>query len=93
MSAVVRQLKRDSYRMVEDTKRPFRIWDSQEKREVPHRNYKTERRALDQALLLVRWSKVGVTLEVFDLRHAKHIGTYSRRVSSITFDPPKRVGT
>jgi hypothetical protein len=68
-----------------ETVRPFRIWDSQEKRNVPHRCYATLRRALDSALLLVRWSKVGVTLEVYDLRTAKWLGTYARRVDSITF--------
>lgn len=68
-----------------ETLRPFRIWDSQEKRNVPHRHYATLRRALDSALLLVRWSKVGVTLEVYDLRTAKWLGTYARRVDSITF--------
>jgi len=70
---------------VKDSVRPFRIWESQEKVNVPHRCYKTLRRALDSALLLVRWSKVGVTLEVYDIRTAKWHGTYARRVDSITF--------
>ena len=77
--------EQDRYRQVEDTKRPFRIWDSVEKRDVAHRCYGTERRALDSALLIVRWERVGRTLEVYDIRTAKWIGTYTRRVDSITF--------
>jgi hypothetical protein len=71
--------------VVKDTVRPYRIWDSQNKKSVPHRCYGTERRALDSALLLVRWEKVSVTYEVFDIRTAKWIGTYVRRVDSIGF--------
>lgn len=82
----VRIVRRMSYRIVETTKRPFRIWDSGEKREVPYRNYATERRALDAALLIVRWEKVGRTLEVFDITTGKWLGTYARRVDSISFD-------
>jgi hypothetical protein len=86
MGAVVRPIRaKDKYRVVEDTKRPFRIWDSVEKREVPHRCYITERRAFDSALLIVRWEKVGRTLEVFNITNGKLLGVYARRVDSISF--------
>jgi hypothetical protein len=86
MGAVVRPIRAtDRYRIVEDTKRPFRIWDSTAKREVAHRCYATERRALDSALLIVRWEKVGRTLEVFNIETGRWIGTYARRVDSIQF--------
>ena len=88
MGSVVRPIRakeQDKYRVVTDTRRPFRIWDSVEKREVAHRCYATERRALDSALLIVRWEKVGRTLEVFDITTGRWIGTYARRVDAITF--------
>lgn len=88
MGAFVKPLRvrsGDRYRVVEETKRPFRIWDSVEKREVPHRCYSSDRRALDQALLIVRWEKVGRTLEVFDIRTGKWLGTYARGINSISF--------
>jgi hypothetical protein len=68
-----------------ETQRPFRIWDSEEKHDVQYRYYITERRALDTALLLVRWEKVGRTLEVYDVRTGRWLGTYKRGVNSIQF--------
>jgi hypothetical protein len=73
------------YPQVKGAIRPFRIWDSKELRNVPHRCYSTERRALDGALLLVRWSKVGLSLEVYDVNGGRWLGTYTRRVYSIAF--------
>lgn len=67
------------------TKRPFRLWNSGERRDEPHRYYATERRALDSALLLVRWAKVGTTFEVYDASVGRWLGTYKRGVSSISF--------
>lgn len=75
-----------NYRIDPKTKRPFRIWDSVRKKEVRWRCYKTERRALDSTLLIVRWAKVGETLEVYDITTAKWLGTYARKVNSITFE-------
>lgn len=72
--------------IVEETKRPFRIWDAEKRRNVPHRCYITDRRALDSALLLTRWdSKVGETLEVYDVRGARFIGAFTRKANYIDF--------
>lgn len=71
--------------VIKDTVRPFRIWNATDRRNEPHRCYATERRALDSALLLVRWAKVGVSLEVYDARTAKWLGLYTRKVNSISF--------
>ena len=65
--------------------RPYRIWDSIKKANVPHRCYSSDRNALDKALVIVRWEKVGRTLEVYDIRTARHLGTYARMVNSISF--------
>jgi len=75
-----------------ETLRPFRIWDSNAKHDVVHRNYITERRALDTALLLVRWEQVGATLEVYDIRTGRWLGTYKRGVNSIQFTGLKGAG-
>lgn len=79
--------KRTEYPKVRDTVRPFRLWNPQANppRNVPHRYYATERRALDAALLLVRWEKVGTTFEVYDCRRQHFIASYSRRVNTIAF--------
>lgn len=73
------------YPQTKDTVRPYRLWNANEKRNEPHRCYSTQRRALDSALLLVRWAHVGVSLEVYDITTARWLGTYTRRVDSITF--------
>ena len=87
MPALLRSVTpKDEYPQVEETVRPYRLWDSEGKCYVPHRFYATERRALDQALLLVRWEKVGTTYEVLDVANGTSwIGTYARRVHSIEF--------
>lgn len=69
-----------------ETVRPFRLWDSVEKEYVAHRWYATERRALDSALLLVRWEQVGRSIEVLDIRNMKWLATYTRRVNLIQYD-------
>jgi len=79
-------------RIIEDTKRPFRLWDTVLKRDEPHRYYATERRAMDSALLLIRWAKVGRSLDVYDARIARWLGTYTRKVNSISFTRGARDG-
>jgi len=69
--------------LIKPTKRPYRIWDSVLKRDVPRRYYATERRALDSALLLVRWSQAGAALEVYDASIGRWLGTYKRGLRSI----------
>jgi hypothetical protein len=71
--------------VVADTKRAFRLCDTHKRSNVPHRFYATERRALDSALLLVRWARVGCTLEVYDARGMRFIAAYSRHIDSILF--------
>lgn len=78
--------RRKDLPIIKDTQRPFRIWDPQEGRQMPHRCYSDERRAQDRALSLARWDlKVGQSLEVIDVRGGKLIGVYTRRVSSIDY--------
>jgi hypothetical protein len=79
------QSKQSEYPKDKGTVRPYRLWDASEKRNVPHRCYSTERRALDSALLLIRWSAVSKSIEVYDITTARWLGTYTRRVDSIAF--------
>lgn len=73
---------------VKDTVRPFRLWDSAERKVVAHRCYATERRAHDMAFILLRWErKVGRAIEVIDIRFGRWLGTYVRRVNAVQFDP------
>ena len=67
----------------EAPKRPFRIWDADAKKDLPYRYYAIKANAHNAALIEVRWSKVGVTLEVYDKRTAKLLGTYSRKLHTI----------
>jgi hypothetical protein len=68
-----------------ETVRPFRLWDSHANKNVPHRCYATERRALDSALLLVRWERIGRCIEVYDARTQRWIATFKRGLNSIEF--------
>lgn len=86
----IKRRKMEEAPIIEETQRPYRLWNSEERRDEPHRYYATERRALDSALLLVRWAKVGVTLEVYDCRVGRCIGIYKRGVNSISFTPASR---
>lgn len=89
---VVAFARRQFHRIDTETVRPYRIWDSVEKREIAHRCYSDERRALDSALLLVRWEQVGRTLEVYDVTTGRWLGTYKRGVNFIEITAPKRIG-
>jgi len=71
--------------VVRETSRPFRLWDSVRKKNVPYRYYGSARRALDGALLIVRWEQVGRTLEVYNALTGQWLGTYKRGVNSIQF--------
>lgn len=68
-----------------ETVRPFRLWDAQLKHDLPHRYYKDKKRAHMGALIESRWSEVGRTIEVYDVRYGKLLGQYTRRVDTIAF--------
>lgn len=74
---------------VEDPKRPFRLWNANEKKSLRWRCYAHLSRAHMGALIEVRWAKVGATIEVFDARNAKLLGQYTRRLNDIQFEGPQ----
>lgn len=71
-----------------EAKRPYRLWDAANKRNVPHRYYGIKRNALNGALLEVRWGKVGTALEVYDCRTGALLGQYRRGDYTISITKP-----
>jgi len=65
----------------EETKRPFRLWDANAKQDMVHRYYAIRLNAINAALLEAAWARVGVSIEVYDCRDAKHIATFTRSAS------------
>lgn len=69
----------------DDVKRPYRIWDSKEKREVLHAYFKNLRHAHMRALCEAAWSKGDKVFELFDKRNSGLRGQYKRVGQHITF--------
>lgn len=70
---------------VEEPVRPIRLWDAQERHQVPHRHFKEPKNAHMAALVEARWAKVGNTIEVFDSSNGKLLGQYTRRIDNVFF--------
>ena len=68
-----------------EAKRPFRLWDSKLKRDIPSRRYATEYNALNAALILCKWMKIDHSIEVYSVVGGKLIGVYKRHVNSVSF--------
>lgn len=68
-----------------EAKRPFRLWDAFKRKNIPSRNFSDARRAHNAALIEIRWSKIEHSIEVYDVRTAKHLGTYTRKLNSVLF--------
>lgn len=69
----------------QEVKRPFRVWDWRRNQHVVGRCYKHVRRALDGALLIVRWAAIGDTFEIYDVRTGQLLGRYLRTPTGIKF--------
>lgn len=68
---------------IKDAERPYRIWDSKEKKGVRWRCYSDEIRAHNAAHTLVRWEKVNVTYEVIDIRTGACFAVYKRGLHGV----------
>ena len=66
-----------------DSVRPFRLWDATARAQMRWRYYADKHRAHNAALIAARWSKVSVTIEVFDIRNGKLLGQYTRRLHTV----------
>ena len=73
----------------EDSTRPFRLWNPGKNgvdgEFLRWRYYSHLKNAHLGALIECRWAEVGATVEVIDIRTAKHWGSYTRRVDDIRF--------
>lgn len=60
--------------------RPYRWWNAEEKCDMPHRFYSVLQNALNGAFLETAWwMKPGHSIEVYDVRTAKHLATFTRQ--------------
>lgn len=82
----VRQLR--GFRVAEEpdeVKRPYRIWDAIEKREVRWACFVNLRHAHTRAMSEAAWSRNETVYEVFDVRTGNLRGQYRRIGNSIEF--------
>lgn len=70
---------------VDDVKRPYRIWDSEAKTQVPHAYFLNLRHAHTRALSEAAWAHGDTALEVFDIRNGGLRGQYFRKGQDIKF--------
>jgi len=73
------------YPRSEGTIRPYRLWHANEKHALRWRCYTDPHRAHIGALIEARWSKVGVTIEVYDALTGRMLGQYTRRTDTVSF--------
>ena len=66
-------------------KRPYRLWNGNEKVALRWRCYSDPKRAHMGALIEARWAKVGTTVEVINIETGKMLGQYTRRIGNVTF--------
>jgi hypothetical protein len=75
----------DQYPHDKESVRPFRLWDAKQKQQLRWRYYSDRKHAHIGALIEVRWSEIGTTIEVFDTRTGRLLGQYTRKVNTVTF--------
>jgi len=69
----------------EESSRPFRIWDANEKVDVRYRYYSHALNAHWGCLKQMLWTKVGVTLEIYSIVNGKLYGQYTRTLTGVKF--------
>lgn len=69
----------------DEVKRPYRIWDSEEKKAIPHAYFLNLRHAHTRALSEAAWARGDTALEVFDIRNGGLRGQYFRKGQDIQF--------
>jgi hypothetical protein len=83
--ATVTKLRDFPLTMTEDPKRPYRLWNANQKKTLRWRYYASPKRAHLGALIEARWAEVGTVIEVFDARNAALLGQYRRTPTSVAF--------
>jgi hypothetical protein len=74
-------------RKVPDTQRPFRWWNANEKKEVPHRYHLKELRSLQRCAEALFLEKVGTVYEVMDIRTGRHVATFIVTINGTLYQP------
>jgi len=69
----------------EEIKRPYRLWNSNQKEQVNWAFFKNLRHAHMRALCEAAWSNTDTVFEVFDIRNGGLRGQYTRRGQEIKF--------
>lgn len=69
----------------DQVKRPYRLWDSKEKKNLQWRCFKNLRHAHMGALTEAAWTKGDNTIEVYDIRVGGLRGQYKRHGDQIKF--------
>jgi len=75
----------DRYPRNDESLRPFRLWNANTKEQMRWRYYSDKKHAHIGALIEVRWSEVGTTIEVFDTTTGRLLGQYTRKVNTVAF--------
>ncbi len=70
--------------IVRGSLRPFRLWDTKEKRWLPHRCFGFRLNAHRAAMWEATLAKIGVTIEVVNAETGKLLGQYTRGVKGVT---------
>ena len=70
---------------MEETSRPYRLWDPKAGVYLRWRYYKFPRNAHLGALIEARWAKPGFVVEVVDVRNSNLLGQYKRTPTSVVF--------
>ena len=73
------------YPIVGESKRPYRLWNANEKHAMRWRYYSNSKRAHMGALIEARWAKVGTVIEVYNAENGRLLGQYKRTVNTIEF--------
>ena len=63
--------------------RPFKIYDEGANRDLPWRSYLTEVNAINKALTLLYWLKLGNSYTVYDARSSRAIVQFTRKINGI----------
>lgn len=88
LRVVINNVQHEHYpRKIKDTARPYRWWDANEKKEVIHRYYLKELRALQMCAMALLLERVGTVYEVMDIRTGRHVATFRVTVNGTIYEP------
>jgi hypothetical protein len=67
-----------------DTLRRFRLFDGKTSKQIRHHYYRWHHNSHDGATIMMRWAKVGETIEVVDIKRGALLAQYTRHAGGIT---------